>query len=377
MPRKTVEKNISYDSLRQVYYVCLDAGLDLSGKRCRCYRTAPSLRQARKLLRAFCDQKERGHPIRPTSQTLEQWLDYWLEEIIIPTRAATTAYGYRKIIDNHIVPAMGRIPVQRLSAQDIQKYYSMLLREKGLSPNTIRRHHDLLAAALHAAVRQDVLFSCPVDRVDPPRKDPVEAHFYDADELRRLFDLTKGTPLEITVRLAGTLGLRREEICGLKWKQVDFGQRLIHIRQARTSAGADIIEKEPKNHSSARTLYMGTDIYLLLMREKWKQETRARDLGPKWPDTDLVVVDSRGVPPSPNSLSLAFSRFIKCNGLPPLTLHGLRHSFATVASQQGASLFDIGKALGHSTPSTTGKIYTHLTDRTHTSTLSRVAKAIR
>lgn len=377
MARKTVERNISYDSLRNVYYVCLDAGRDPSGKRCRCYRTAPTLREARKLLRAFCDQKNRGHVIRPTSQTLGQWLDYWLNEIIIPTRAVTTVYGYRKIIDNHISPAMGHIPIQRLTAQDIQRYYSMLLREKVLSPNTIRRHHDLLAAALHAAVRQDILLYCPVDRVDPPRAKPVEARFYGVEDLRRLFELVQGTSLEITVRLAGTLGLRREEICGLKWKQIDFDQRLIHIRQARTSAGADIIEKEPKNGSSTRTLYMSTDIYLLLMREKWKQDTRARDLGHEWPNTDLVVVDSCGIPPTPNSLSLAFSRFVKCNGLPPLTLHGLRHSFATVASQQGVPLFDIGKALGHSTPATTGKIYTHLTDRTHTSTLNRVAAAIR
>lgn len=377
MARKTIERNISYDSLRGVYYVCLDAGRDQSGKRCRCYRTTPTLREARKLLRAFRDQKDQGHVIRPTSQTLGQWLDYWLNEIIVPTRAATTVYGYRNIINNHVSPAMGRIPLQRLTPPDIQRYYSMLLREKGLSPNTIRRHHDLLAAALHAAVRQDILLYCPVDRVEPPKAKPVETRFYGAEDLRRLFELVQGTSLEVTARLAGALGLRREEICGLKWKQIDFDRRLIHIRQARTSAGADIIEKGPKNSSSTRTLYMSTDIYLILMRKKREQDARARDLGREWPDTGLVVVDSRGIPPTPNALSLAFSRFVKCSGLPPLTLHGLRHSFATVASQQGVPLFDIGKALGHSTPATTGKIYTHLTDRTHTSTLNRVADAVR
>ena len=91
----------------------------------------------------------------------------------------------------------------------------------------------------------------------------------------------------------------------------------------------------------------------------------------------MVAVDTKGYPYSPNAVSLAFTRFIRANHLPKITLHGLRHTFATVASAQGAPLFDIGKALGHSTPATTGKIYTHLLDQNHTATLDRVANALK
>ena len=91
----------------------------------------------------------------------------------------------------------------------------------------------------------------------------------------------------------------------------------------------------------------------------------------------MVAVDAKGNPYSPNAVSLAFTRFIQAHHLPKITLHGPRHTFATVASAQGAPLFDIGKALGHSTPATTGKIYTHLLDQNHTATLDRVANALK
>ena len=377
MARTSVERNISYDNIRGVYYVCLDQGRNERGERCRSHRTVPSLRDARRLLRDFESRRHESRAVRSTSKTLQQWLEYWLDEIIAPTRAETTTYGYRKIVENHLIPFLGKIPIQRLTPQDIQRYYNMLQSKKGLSTNTIRRHHDLLAAALHTAVKQDVLVQCPVDRVEPPRYRIVETSYYNAEELRRLYELVEGTGLEVAVKLAGGLGLRREELCGLKWQSVDFQHRTVQIREARTSAGAVIIEKETKNRSSTRTLHLTPELLLLLKQERWRQDAAARSLGHRWPNTDFVVVNHRGVPPTPNALSLAFSRFVKKSGLPKLTLHGLRHTFATVASEQGAPLFEIGKALGHSTPATTGKIYTHLVDHTHAATLDKVAAAVR
>ena len=91
----------------------------------------------------------------------------------------------------------------------------------------------------------------------------------------------------------------------------------------------------------------------------------------------MVALAKTGSPLSPNDLSRGFTAFIRANGLPPLTFHGLRHTFATVASSQGVPLFDIGKVLGHSTPTTTGRIYTHLTDQFHVDTLAKVANALK
>jgi integrase len=377
MARKTVERNISYDESRRLYYVHLDSGRDEAGRRVRAYRTFPTLSLARKALLAFQAERAIYSRVIPRATTLAQWLDYWMAEIVIPNRAHTTVYGYRKIIENHLVPALGEIPLQQLTPQLIQQYYSMLLRDKGLSPNTVRRHHDLLSCTLRMAVKQDMLAHCPIERVEPPRTVPYQAKFYSPEDLKRLYAEVAGSWLELTVKLAGCLGLRREEICGLKWSCVDFDHRRVHIQEARTCAGGSIVQKETKNRSSCRVLYLTDELYPLLRREQRRQAEDRLRLGRRWPDTDLVLVDQNGVPRRPNSVTMAFRHFILQRQLPLITLHGLRHTFATVASAQGAPLFEIGKALGHSTPATTGKIYTHLLDTTHAPTLSRVASALK
>ena len=196
--------------------------------------------------------------------------------------------------------------------------------------------------------------------MEPPRSRVKEAFFYDNEELKQLYQLIEGHILELAVKMAGSLGMRREEICGLKWENVDFRRRLVLVREARTAYGATIVQKETKNRASVRTLYLPEEVLLLLGREQERQEEERARQGAVFNRTDHVILDHKGAP-----YSLAFTWFVRKNGLPRLTFHGLRHTFATIASCQGASLFDIGKALGHSTPATTGRIYTHLVDRTH------------
>ena len=376
MSRITCERGISYDQQRAVYYLYMDWGRDEDGRRLRQYRTFPTLSAARKARNIFQLQRNRDAIAASADLTLDQWLEEWMREIVLPNRAGTTIYGYQGMIKNYISPMLGEIPLQSLSPKDLQHYYAQLLEEKQLGANTVRHHHALLSAALHAALRQDLVTRCVTDRVEPPRFIPKETAFYTTEHLKKLYQLIEGHALETVVKLAGSLGLRREEICGLRWDSVDFGHRKLYIRAARTTAGAEIIEKETKNRSSSRVLHMSDEIYRLLVREWNTQRAHAQAMGGAWPESGLVIVDAGGVPLSPNRLTGAFSNFIRKNGLPHLTLHGLRHTFATVASSQGAPLFDIGKALGHSTPSTTGRIYTHLSDQFHTETLSKVAAAL-
>lgn len=158
---------------------------------------------------------------------------------------------------------------------------------------------------------------------------------------------------------------------------MDFQRRVVHIKEARTAYGATVVQKETKNRSSMRTLFMPDELYELLRREKARQEQERAIRGGDYAASGHVVLDREGLPYSPNALSLAFTRFVRKNHLPRLTLHGLRHTFATIASAQGVPLFDIGKAMGHSTPATTGRIYTHLVDRTHEETLLLVSAALK
>lgn len=382
MARKAVERNIAYDDQRKLYYVSMELGRDENGKRIKQYRTFPTLAAARNGLRDFHAGLERERELErklaPAQELdLSHWLEYWMDSIVRPNRAETTVYAYQKIIDNHIDPALGTVPLKRLTPKMVQEYYTETQRANGLSSNTMRRHHDLLSSALRSAVRQDVIPASPMERVEPPRVRTTESYFYNNQELKLLYQKIEGNILELAVKLAGSLGMRREEICDLKWENVDLQRHLVLIREARTAYGATIVQKETKNRSSVRTLYLPDEVYLLLEQEQARQQQERCLQSPTYNPTDHVILDAKGVPYSPNALSLAFTRFVKKNDLPRLTFHGLRHTFATIASCQGASLFDIGKALGHSTPATTGRIYTHLVDRTHEELVQRVSDALK
>ena len=382
MARKAVERNIAYDDQRKLYYVSMELGRDENGKRIKQYRTFPTLAAARNGLRDFHAGLERERELErklaPAQELdLSHWLEYWMDSIVRPNRAETTVYAYQKIIDNHIDPALGTVPLKRLTPKMVQEYYTETQRANGLSSNTMRRHHDLLSSALRSAVRQDVIPASPMERVEPPRVRTTESYFYNNQELKLLYQKIEGNILELAVKLAGSLGMRREEICGLKWENVDLQRHLVLIREARTAYGATIVQKETKNRSSVRTLYLPDEVYLLLEQEQARQQQERCLQSPTYNPTDHVILDAKGVPYSPNALSLAFTRFVKKNDLPRLTFHGLRQTFATIASCQGASLFDIGKALGHSTPATTGRIYTHLVDRTHEELVQRVSDALK
>ena len=376
MSRKSVEKNIAYDDIRDTYYVTLYYGTNDKGKHIRKTKTFDKISDARRALITHEAEKIKGTLVKPRDTTLEEWLEYWMTNIIIPNREATTAYGYRNMIDNHIVPDLGKIPIQDLKPQRLQAFYTRLLKVKGLSPNTVRKQHDLLKTALQVAVKQEVILTNPITKVEAPKKTDTDIKFYSQEDLKKLFSVIEGDPMEVVVKLAGYLGLRREEISGLKWSNVNFDNKLITINHARTMAGGVIVEKKPKNKTSIRTLYMIDEIYNLLQNLKDKREKAKAFYEDEYMNTDFIVVWDNGKPYRPDYMSDRFTRLVEKNNLPRITLHGLRHTFASVANSLGVPMYDIGKALGHSTPATTGKIYTHLLDNNHQDTLNKIAESL-
>lgn len=238
MSRTRVERNISYDDVRCRYYVTLEFGIDpATGKQIKKTKTFPKLAQARAALRKHEAARDVGTVVLPRDITLAQWLTDWMNNVVRLSRASTTAYAYQHIISAHIIPTLGNVPLQKLTPQQLQQYYAFLIRDKGLSSNTARKHHDLLNTALKMAVRQGVILTNPAERVDPPKVKRPEIHFYNMEQLQQLLQLSRGTRLEVIIKLAGLLGLRREEILGLTWACVDFQQRKIHIKTVRTAAG--------------------------------------------------------------------------------------------------------------------------------------------
>ena len=367
---------MAYGSITQrgdKYRVCFDYGVDRNGRRVRKYRTFDTKRDA---TRAFNEHKvkmDKGTQIMPSEYTFAQWLDYWYKDIILPQIEETTAYGYRGMIENYLKPQLGEIRLQKLTARDIQQYYTWLMDEKKLSPNTVIKHHNLLTNTLNAAERQEYITKNPMRAVSPPKKRQREAKFYTPEQLGTLLDKAVGTRLELPVFICAYLGLRRGELCGLRWSDVDLEHQTITIENTRTQAGKKEIEKGTKTVSSTRTLYLPETLCDMLKAAKEYQQACRAEYMNAYDDNDYVVVMEDGRPFRPNYLSELFSKFLADNDLPKIVLHELRHTFASLSNQAGIPAYNIGKALGHSTPATTQKIYTHLLDQTHTQAVEGVA----
>ena len=367
---------MAYGSITQrgdKYRVCFDYGVDREGRRVRKYRTFDTKRDA---TRAFNEHKvkmDKGTQIMPSEYTFAQWLDYWYKDIILPQIEETTAYGYRGMIENYLKPQLGEIRLQKLTARDIQQYYTWLMGEKELSPNTVIKHHNLLTNTLNAAERQEYITKNPMRAVSPPKKRQREAKFYTPEQLGILLDKAVGTRLELPVFICAYLGLRRGELCGLRWSDVDLEHQTITIENTRTQAGKKEIEKGTKTASSTRTLYLPDTLCDMLKAAKEHQQACRAEYKNAYDDNDYVVVMEDGRPFRPNYLSELFGKFLADNDLPKIVLHELRHTFASLSNQAGIPAYNIGKALGHSTPATTQKIYTHLLDQTHTRAVEGVA----
>ena len=313
-------------------------------------------------------------PPADASATLSEWLELWMDAEIEPHRAETTVNGYRNIIRNHMRPALGPVRLSDLTPELINGYYQWLAEGKSLSPNTIRKHHVLLYTALKAAFRQGVIPANPAQRATPPRPTSTDVVYYTPACLSRLLREVEGLPLELPVKLACHLGLRRSEVLGLRWRDVDLQTGLLSVRRVRTTVGYRVVEKVPKTSDSCRTLSIrALDGLLELLRAL--QSGRRRDGLPCGPD-DYLVLNPEGEPWHPNVLSAHLTAFVAAHGLPPITFHGLRHTFASMASSARVPMYQISRAMGHASPSITQRIYTHLFDQTHGEVLAAVADTI-
>ena len=294
------------------------------------------------------------------------YLDQWLE--IVRARIKPATFGsYQGMVKSTIGPYFRKkeLTLKELEARHIQQFYTEKL--KTVTPNSVIHYHAVIYQALKYAMKTDMVPQNVAMKVDRPRKNSFQPTFLDAEQMQKLFEIVKGTRLELPVLVAAFYGLRRGEVVGLKWDAIDFEQGTISVKRTVTSTIIDgkyqeFEQQSAKTKSSLRTLPLIGSFREYFMQVKEAQELNKQVCGNcyNYEYDGFVFVDELGERMRVEYLTNAFPKFLESHGLRRMRFHDLRHSCASLLLANGVPLKHIQEWLGHSDFTTTANIYAHL-----------------
>jgi integrase len=347
-----------------------------NGKRKRRHFYAATAAEVRdELLKARSDQSH-GLPVASERQTVAKFLEGWLEHTLKNRAKPRSFESFTTIVNKHIVPAIGRIRLDKLTPQQVQALLEKkrepyktktkagkVIEKHGLSPQSIASIRIVLRSALSQALKWGMVGRNVATLIDPPRIPRPQTHVIDADGARKLLEVARGERFEAILVLAVTLGLRRGEILGLRWSDVDFESCSIRVNQALQRVGGKLQVTEVKTERSRRVVAVPDSVVRALKIRRAKQAQERLLAGLKWKDSDrdLIFTNPTGGPLEPITLHRDFKRLLRTAELPAETrFHDLRHTAASLLLAEGVHLRMIMELLGHSSISLTANTYAHV-----------------
>jgi integrase len=294
-------------------------------------------RDAERALAEALSQQAKGTLVEPSKQTVGDFAREWMDTHRSSWRASTWQ-SYWTNVEAHIIPQLGLIRLQNLTPQALNHFYAFLLREGrrdgrgGLSAGTVRYCHILVHRALADAVRWGRLQRNVADLADPPRKQARAPHeVWDAPQLRKFLAYVERDRLYPAWVLAAMTGMRRGEVLGLRWSDVDLDNRRVAVRQTLILVNNRLQFSVPKTPKSRRSVAVDAETADLLRRH-WEMQARERAMfGDDYQDMDLVFAREDGRPLRPEAFSKAFKEWARAADVPGIRLHHLRHTYATLA----------------------------------------------
>ncbi len=341
------------------WYFSTDVGKDpITGKRKRKkQRGFKTKREAEKALALIEAEVYKGTYSEPSNEHLSVHLSNWymVKKNSVGFQTAETYKGY---IKNRIVPYIGHYQLSKLTASVLQNYVNEL-KEEGLSSATIKKIYNILKGALDHAVNMDLLPVNHITKIQLPKIIKNDLKVWDTSQLQLFLEHIKGERLYPAFYLAITTGMRKGEFLGVRWKDIDFQNGIVYVRQTLSKDGKRLIPGA-KTEASIRSIKLTRECIEVLLQHKPIVENEKLSLGIEYVDEDLVNCTSKGTPINPNNFSRTFLRLIKESGLPRIRVHDLRHSHATMLIAGGVNAKVISERLGHSNIKVTLDTYSHV-----------------
>ena len=331
-------------------------------KRNRRYKTIHGTeKDAKRELRIWLTEIERGEYLVSDDTTVSEWMDTWLDIYQEPVNSPTTVFRYRALKRQYIDgTSIGTMPVQKLLPLSVQAWVNKLKASphtgKPLSAKTISHAYRLLAGAMQTAVEGGLLTKSPCTNIKLPKGEKKEAVVYDEEQTKLLIATAKGTEMELVIDMELCFGLRRGELLGLQWGDIDWKNAKLHIIHNRVVANG-VINRQPKTPNSIRTLDIPDTLLRKLKAHKNKCIKRQLRRGKGFSEDSYIFVHPNGEPIYPEYLSQLLTKLQERAGLPHCRFHDLRHLCASIMVRQGVNVKVAQQILGHKDIQTTLNIY--------------------
>jgi integrase len=316
-----------------------------------------------------------------------EWLGRWLESRV--SLRASTARSYAAHIRGYLVPYLGVIPLAALTVGDVQAMFTAITRDetalgRPVGAATLHRIHATLRAALNGAVRAGLIGANPgrwpeLPRAVRPRPQvwtPAlterwqtegwrpEVGVWTAAQTAQFLGHVRGHRLYALFHLVALRGLRRGEAAGLQWNDLDLDAGTLAVTGQLQQLGGRLVAGPPKSEAGRRMIALDKTTITALREHQARHQAERNAAGTRWTQTGYVFVNRGGEPVAPDRMTRLFAKLVAASGLPPVTLHGLRHGAATLALAAGADLKVVQDQLGHSTVVLTADTYTSVLPET-------------
>lgn len=301
-----------------------------------------------------------GFNVAPERQTVSGFLDLWLEQVVRNKNREHTYRSYKGLAENHLKPGLGKLSLEKLSPQRLQTFLNERTKA-GVSPATLKHMRDALRAALSQAQRWQLVHANAAKLVTLPKVIQFRPTVLSAEQGRAFLTGVEGERLEALFTLLITLGLRRGEVLGLRWCDLDLTAGTLSVRNSlERIKGTGLVLAELKTERARRDLRIPQIALLALYRHQERQRREREWAGSKWKESGHVFTTSVGTPLTPELVNTTLVDVLKRAELPKVRVHDLRHSAATILLSLGTHPKLVQELLGHSTFALTMNVYSHV-----------------
>jgi integrase len=348
------------------YFVVNVPALDGKRKQVR-RRGFETKKGAQAALTAMLGDLQRGTFVHPVRLTLGEYLGTWLTTLPAMGRRASTVESYRRVLERHVIPRLGLGELQKVSPLDLDALYAAMLAApeggRPLSHRTVRFTHSVIGKALADAERKGLVARNVARLASPPSTSSSRApemRVWSPADLRALLALTADHRFGALFRVAAMTGLRRAELCGLSWLDVDLDMARLTVRRSLTAVRSQLVEGEPKTTRGRRAVDLDAVTVAVLRAHRTAQREQRMLLGSAYRDLGYVFAAPDGAPSKPDTVGQAFERIVARSGLPRIRFHDLRHTHASHLLAAGVNVKIVSERLGHASASFTLDVYGHV-----------------